>query len=203
MAKFSRVSKLAKKEQQELLVEFCEALASLKNAQEAAKFLTDLLSPQEVEMLAKRLKIAELLLKGWEYQLIREELKVGFSTIARVNIWLQMAGEGFKMVLARKKKKPQGPTEEDIYNQFSWYNFKRRYSQYFWPSLLLDELIKQSDKANREKIISTLEDMGSKEWFFDRQANKELFNSFMKGVREKTEGKKTGGKKAELTKNNR
>ena len=41
---------------------------AVKNSVEAAKFLTDLLSSQEVEMLAKRLKIAGLLIKGSTYE---------------------------------------------------------------------------------------------------------------------------------------
>ena len=59
MAKFSRESKLSSTKRQELVLAFCQAIQSLKSDEEVAKFLTDLLSPQEVEMLAKRLQIAE------------------------------------------------------------------------------------------------------------------------------------------------
>ena len=78
---------------------FCQAILSLKNEEEAAKFLTDVLYPQEIEMLSKRLQIAEYLLQGKEYDHIREILRVGNSTIARVATWLGMSGEGFKIVI--------------------------------------------------------------------------------------------------------
>lgn len=185
MAKFSRIPKLSKQKRQDLLIDFCEALSTIKNGKEAAKFITDLLSPQEVEMIAKRLAIAELLLKGWQYQAIRDELKVGFSTIARVNLWLQMAGEGFKMVIARKKKRPKTPTDEEIYDRFSSYNIKRRYPKYFWPSLVIEELIKISDERNRSKILTILQSMDNKKWYFDKETNKEIFEAMGQNLKKK------------------
>ena len=163
MAKFSRTSRLSTKERQKLMVDFCDCLSTLKNGEEAARFLADLLGPQEAEMLAKRLKIAEFLLQDKDYQSIRKELKVGFSTIARVNTWLNLSGEGFKMVLARKPKPKYKPaSDEEKYDPFSWYSIKRRYSLHFWPQLLIEELLKQSDKNHQEKIFTILQSMGNK-----------------------------------------
>jgi TrpR-related protein YerC/YecD len=163
MAKFSRFSKLSAKERQKIMIEFCDCLSTLKSGEEAAKFLTDLLGPQEAEMLAKRLKIAELLLAGKNYQTIREQVKASFATIARVNTWLNLSGEGFKIVLSRKPKpKYTTPSEEERYDSFSWYNLKRRYSAYFWPQLLIEELLKQSDENHRKKITSILQSIRNK-----------------------------------------
>lgn len=178
MAKFSRFPKLSSKERQKLMIDFCDCLSTLKNGEEAAKFLADLLGPQEAEMLAKRLKIAELLLRGKSYQEIRGELKSSFSTIARVNTWLNLSGEGFKMVLARKpKNQSRAPTDEEKYDPFSWHNIKRRYSTYFWPQLLVEEILKQSDENHKRKIITILQSMGNKSKIFTREINKALYEN--------------------------
>lgn len=82
---------------------------------------------------AKRLQIAGYLVKGDGYLLIRNELKVGFSTIARINTWLNLSGKGIKIILSRKKESPKPISDEKKYDPFSWHNVKRRYSLYFWP----------------------------------------------------------------------
>ena len=105
MAKFSRIPKLTKKERQNLLIALCEALTSIKKKKEAAQFLTDLLSPQELEMLAKRLEIAKLLISGDTYDAIRGKLKVSHNTIARVNASLTLSGSGFRLVIEQTKNK--------------------------------------------------------------------------------------------------
>lgn len=164
MAKFSRTSKLTKNQRQELMLTLCKALISLKNEQETARFLADLLSPQEVEMIAKRLEIARLLVEGDNYETIQGKLKVSPVTIARVNTWLNISGEGFKTAIERTKRKKKGyeHSKEEVYDPFSWYNLKRRYSTYFWPQLLLEELIKQSDNKQKEKIFTILHSIENK-----------------------------------------
>lgn len=97
----------SKKERQELLIALCEALTTVKKRDEAAQFLTDLLSPQELEMLAKRLAIARYLIDGKTYDFIREILKVSHNTIARVNAWLTLSGSGFRLVIERTRNASQ------------------------------------------------------------------------------------------------
>ena len=108
MAKFSYKSKLTKEEQEEFLMDLCDAISSVKNSREAAQFLKDLLSPQEAEMLAKRVKVAELLLAGWSYKRIIEYLKVSEGTVARISEWLKLTGNGYRMIIARLKEKRKG-----------------------------------------------------------------------------------------------
>src|SRR6266567_4047356 len=98
-------SKLSKKEIDKILYQLCLAIAEIKNPNEAAELLRDLLSYKESEMIAKRLKIADLLVKDYTYQDIEETLKVSATTIARVQEWLQISGEGYKMAIARTKDK--------------------------------------------------------------------------------------------------
>lgn len=180
MAKFSRIPKLSKKERQRLLFFFCEALSSIKNKEEAAQFLADLLSPQELEMLAKRLEIAKLLIKGDTYSAIRDKLKASFNTIARVNAWLSLSGSGFKLVLKRVKE-PKEKTIDEImdekYDPYSWYNIKRRYSMYFLPELIIDELIKRSTEREKKKLVSILDSMETKPELF-KEVNERFKNQF-------------------------
>lgn len=164
MAKFSRTPKLSKKERQSLLIALCEALTSIHNKEEAAQFLADLLSPQELEMLAKRLEIARLLVKGDTYDVIRESLKVSHNTIARVNAWLTLSGSGFRLVIERTKRKEMnyGQEIEEKYDPYSWYNIKRRYSMYFLPELIIEEIIKRSSEKERQKLDSILSSIEGK-----------------------------------------
>src|SRR3989344_2872384 len=105
MSKFYSKSKLRKEDEQELLLDFCDIVSSIKDSNEAAQFLRDLLSPQEIEMLAKRIKVAELLIDEWSYNRIKDYLKVSDGTIARVNEWLKLTGDGYRLVVERLKKK--------------------------------------------------------------------------------------------------
>lgn len=178
MAKFNRFSRLPTEEYQELMIYFCQALSSLKNTKEAAKFLTDLLSAQEAEMLAKRLKIAKRLAEGKKYDEIRQELKVGFSTIARVNTWLNLSGEGFRMVIQRTPEiKEKHIDPQDMYNFYSRRNVLQRTN---WPIYVIEELIEESDKKQREKIFSILQSMEGKQKLF-KDINKQLYEQFGRG----------------------
>jgi TrpR-related protein YerC/YecD len=164
MVKFVNPSKLSKDDQEELLILFCRAISKLKTPQEAANFLKDLLSSQEAEMLAKRLKTAELLIKGKKYSEIGDDLKVGPGTISRVHEWLKLSGDGFRMVLERVPKNSSGKKEsiQEKMDPFSWRNIKRRYPAYFWPQLLLEQVIKSANKKNRQRIVEAMSQMDKK-----------------------------------------
>ena len=161
MAKFSYQSKLSKKEQAELLMDLCDAISSLNDSKEAAQFLKDLLSPQEAEMLAKRIKIAELLLKGWKYKEIGDCLRVGEGTVARISEWLKFTGDGYRLIIKRlkekRKKRPQPEPKVGLSSEIR--NFKKRYSSMFWPELLIEELIKNARIKNKKKILGILEEL--------------------------------------------
>lgn len=180
MAKFSRIPKLNKEERQSLLIALCDAFASIKNKKEAAQFLADLLSPQELEMIAKRLEIARLLIDGKTYEVISDKLKVSFNTIARVNAWLTLSGDGFKLVIKRVKKETKKNSEnewEEKYDPYSWYNLKRRYSMYFLPEIIIEEIIKRSNKKQKEQLVSILESIESKPEMF-KEVNEKFRNQF-------------------------
>lgn len=174
MAKFSRSPKLSKTEREKLVIEFCEALVAIKNSVEAAKFLTDLLSSQEVEMLAKRLKIARLLIKRLTYEEIKEALRVSTGTIARVNTWMNVSGEGYRLIVQRAKK-VQRRKSERMGSPYALHDFVESRPTHFWPELLFIDMIKKSRRRQKEELLSALNGLSLKSKLF-----KEL-TRFLKG----------------------
>ncbi len=154
MAKFPRKPKLDKRQTQELIIDLCEAIAATKSSQEAAQLLTDLLGKQELEMLARRLKVAELLLKEYRYEDIQKVLKISKTTIARVQTWLQNSGEGYRTAVGRvKAKRPENPSTEE---KFSIISMKKKYPLYYWPQIALEYWMKNSSRKHKEQMLNLL-----------------------------------------------
>ena len=80
---------------------FWEVIGDLRSQREIKQFLKDLLTPTEEIVLSKRIAIALMLLKGYDYRSIDETLKVSTTTVGRVALWLKHEGEGYRKVLTR------------------------------------------------------------------------------------------------------
>jgi TrpR-related protein YerC/YecD len=160
MAKFPRIPKLSKEKTQELLTDFCEAIAMTKSSTEAAELLTDLLGKQELEMISKRLRIAELLMENNNYTKIQDELKTSPSTIARVQVWLQNAGEGYRKIIERTKsaRKIRDKNEQPLRLR----GIKKKYPIYFWPQIMLESWVKNSTQKQRTEMQKILSKVTSK-----------------------------------------
>ena len=66
--------------------ELYQVFTQIKTPQEAEKFLTDILTPQELEAIAERWQIAKMLLEGKMSQReIQEQLGTAVATITRGN----------------------------------------------------------------------------------------------------------------------
>lgn len=154
MAKFALKSKLPPQEREQLLIDFFESLAAIKNSTEAAKVFSDLLSEQELDMLAKRLAVARELLVGQSYQTISRKLKVGVNTISRINAWIRESGEGYRLVFRRVPKTLAGDRKVRVDSTFA--RFKLSYPQYFWPELVLEQIIASATKKKRMALISVI-----------------------------------------------
>lgn len=63
-----------------------EVISKINSRSEIKDFVSDILSPTEKTMIAKRLAIASLLLRGYNYEAIKDLLKVSQSTISKVAI---------------------------------------------------------------------------------------------------------------------
>ncbi len=160
MGKFDAVKRLSKKEIDELFIDFAKALASLNNAVEVANFIKDLLTEQEVVILARRLQIARLLEQDYTYEQIHKVMKVGNSTVAKVHSWMNLYGDGFRMVL--KRTKTQIENRESDKNPLSWSKHKRKYPMHHWPELILEQIIKSANAKEKQKLLAAVSTMKEK-----------------------------------------
>lgn len=92
---------LSKDVEKKMYSMFFTTLAKLSKPSEIQDFILDLLGPVEQTMLAKRLAIAVLLVKGYQYGTIKDILKVSQETIARVNMMLNVRGKGYNIAIKR------------------------------------------------------------------------------------------------------
>lgn len=113
---------------------FFESLASLSNKSDIERFLFSLISPVEKIMLAKRLGIAMLLVKGYGQDEIREILKVSQETISKVSMTLNYRGDGYKMVIRKTINKAEfqeilGSLLKEVASAFSYSSYRK------WPGI--------------------------------------------------------------------
>lgn len=153
--------KLPKREVEKIFYYLCLAISQISDTKEAAEFLRDILSYQEAEMIAKRLKIAELLLKNHTYEEIRSILKVSPITIARVQEWLKLSGEGYRKIIARAKYNDHNDQKNKEVG--TWRALKKKYPSYFWPEVILEEIIRSAGKRQRERMQKVIDEMGKME----------------------------------------
>lgn len=156
-----RISKeLSKKEIEKLFYKLCVIISTTNKIEDAAKLLRDLLSFTEAEMIAKRIKIAEMLLEDFTYRDIVKKIKVSHGTIFKVQEWLKISGEGYRKAIRKTKGKELKKTSNfDNYNPEDWMSMKRRFPMYYWPEILLENLIATSNKKQKNKIESVLKQM--------------------------------------------
>lgn len=123
----AQVSKrvMSGKVQERIFKIFWQSLASCRDTESVSKFLEDLLTPTEKIMLAKRVSIALMLLKGYDYRSICSTLKVSSSTIWSVNLWLKTKGSGYKVALGKILKNEEWST--------FWQNVENKIEDVFPP----------------------------------------------------------------------
>ena len=80
------------------------AFLSLGTAEECRAFLEDLCTFKELEEMARRLDVAQLLVQGRNYQEIAGETSVSTATISRVNRALRYGSGGYGTVLEKLKQ---------------------------------------------------------------------------------------------------
>lgn len=161
MAKFSRIRKLTKEKIQEMLTDLCEAIAITSNSREAAELLTDLFGKQELEMISKRLRIAEMLLENYSYADIQTELQTSAPTIARVQVWLQNAGDGYRRIIEKTKSRRKNRDENQ--KPFQLRGMKKKYPMHYWPQIMLEYWIKNSTKKEKLEMGRILSKINEKE----------------------------------------
>ncbi len=78
-----------------------QAILAINTADEAGRFLRDLMTKKEIKEFAKRLQTAELLSKKVTYTAIEKETGLSSTTVARVAKWLNGKEGGYKMIINR------------------------------------------------------------------------------------------------------
>src|SRR5258706_9805346 len=152
-------SRLTKAERENLLIDLVTSLTITRSLNDVVLFLQDLLTKSEIEMLSKRLRIAKLLLSGMTYDEIADSLHTSLATVAKISAWLSERGDGFRNII---QKLPEPKEREMLTGPLDWDNLKRKYSQYFWPEVLLEEVVKSASKRQKDKIKNALDVLDEK-----------------------------------------
>jgi uncharacterized protein YerC len=99
-----RLKDLTKQEMIATLDALYTAASGVKGRDKVKLFLRDLLTPSERVMLGRRIIIARMLLARITYDEIIRRMKVGKTTVARVDRWLQDQFPGFENALKELEK---------------------------------------------------------------------------------------------------
>ena len=103
--KLQRLDKLSREEHEDLAFDLINAFSLVKTPVESAFLLNDLLTRKEIENLAKRLRIAKLLVAGTKQEEIVEKVHCSFALVSKVKVWLSAGGEGLNRIISRLPKK--------------------------------------------------------------------------------------------------
>lgn len=82
-----------------------EAILTLESVEECYNFFEDACTVKELLDIAQRLKAAEMLKNGENYNVVSKETGMSTATISRVNKCLSYGGGGYEMVIDRLQKK--------------------------------------------------------------------------------------------------
>ncbi|MEK9153297.1 MAG: YerC/YecD family TrpR-related protein [Patescibacteria group bacterium] len=77
------------------------AILALKNANEAKKFLRDLLTEQEICEFGRRWQAAQMLSQKIPYSTIEKKTGLSSTTVARISKWLNKGMGGYKLMINR------------------------------------------------------------------------------------------------------
>ena len=134
-----KVSELSKSEYIQTLDMLYTAASAVQGRDAIKLFLRDLLTPSERVMLGRRIWIARLLLSGEKHITIAQKLRVGLSTIWRVERWLDDQYLGYEKALKglEKEMDRRAIWREIKEHPFSYAALKKKYPLHF---LLFPEL---------------------------------------------------------------
>ena len=82
---------------------FVDAILSLQNSEEAYCFFEDICTVKEIQSIAQRLRVAQLLSRGESYQAVCVQTGASSATVGRVKRCLDYGSGGYSMILSRQK----------------------------------------------------------------------------------------------------
>lgn len=139
-----------KSESDDILIDFFVAFASATKVDEVSLLISDLLTEREARSLARRLRIAVMLSFGYTYSDIKELMGVSSHTVSRVNVWLQLEGQGYKLAIDRLAKLGDSclaGVENKREEESSPDKRHEKYTEAFWPVEVLGAAFKAIDKG--------------------------------------------------------
>jgi TrpR-related protein YerC/YecD len=85
--------------------DLCATIASLRNADEAERFLRDLCTLGELEAMSHRWQAAQLVDAGTPYLEISKRTGASTATVTRVAHWLRYGEGGYRLALDRRRRR--------------------------------------------------------------------------------------------------
>ncbi|OGC87906.1 hypothetical protein A2419_02615 [Candidatus Adlerbacteria bacterium RIFOXYC1_FULL_48_26] len=126
-----KISDLSKPEIITTLDTLYTAASVLRGRQVAKLFLKDLLTPSERIMLGRRIIIARLLLAGESYKNIQKRMRVGKTTVSRVQHWLSDQIPGYEHTIKELEKEFFKRAEKRVYATNALYRLKKKYPLHY------------------------------------------------------------------------
>jgi len=80
------------------------AIASMKTPEETGRLLRDLCTVSELDALAHRWQVAQLLDEGLPYVEVAKRAHASTTTVTRVSQWLRRGEGGYGLALKRRKR---------------------------------------------------------------------------------------------------
>ena len=85
--------------------ELFAAIASLRTAAEAEHFMRDLCTLSELDAMAHRWQVAQLLAQGLPYLEVARRAHASTTTVTRVAQWLRRGEGGYALALRRRRRR--------------------------------------------------------------------------------------------------
>ena len=89
------------------MTDLAAAIARLRDADEALRFLRDLCTVNELREFGQRWHVARLLDEGVSYHEISERTGASSATISRVGQWLRYGRDGYRLIIDRGRRSRQ------------------------------------------------------------------------------------------------
>lgn len=96
--------KLEKQAQTKEVKDLYKTILKLQSTEECSRFFRDLLTIEEIQEIARRWQVAQLLIIEVPYVEIEKKTGMSSVTIARINYWLHHGQGGYKLMLSRLGK---------------------------------------------------------------------------------------------------
>ena len=126
-----KISDLTKQELIVTLDTLYTTTSGLKGREATKLFLKELLTPSERIMLGRRIVIARLLISGESYRSIQRKMRIGKTTIRRVQRWLEDQVFGYEEAIGRAEKEFSKRTDKVLYAKSALYRLKKKYPLHY------------------------------------------------------------------------